>query len=162
VIELRDVGAIPNLIARQSLPRSVPWTLCVDAFAKGIFQSKPSAKPDRRQPAPAGLSGRGQAKVISEVVRTRSGEEWDASRENSIHLECHRSGSADSEIQQLCTRIINQLISNDSIILTFGSVGGDPGHQSLFDDRFDRPFPSSGTKRRPVPCRSFTSAFSRS
>jgi hypothetical protein len=58
-----------------------------------------------------------------------------------LHLRPHKSGSADSEIQQLCAQIIDQFVSNQSISLTFVSVDGDAGYQSLFDHQFNLLFP---------------------
>jgi hypothetical protein len=50
---------------------------------------------------------------------------------------------ADSEIQQLCARIVDQLAANHSIGLTFISMDGDPGYQAVFDRQFERLFPSN-------------------
>jgi hypothetical protein len=50
---------------------------------------------------------------------------------------------ADSEIQQLCARIVDQLAANHSIGLTFVSRDGDPGYQAVFDGQFEWFFPSS-------------------
>jgi hypothetical protein len=58
-----------------------------------------------------------------------------------LHLRPHKFGSADSEIQQLCAQIIDQLASNQSINLTFVSVDRDAGYQSLFDHQFNLLFP---------------------
>jgi hypothetical protein len=157
--ELRDVEAIPAIIAARSWPRHLPCTLCVDAFSVDIFKSKLSPKPERAAGNQIGaLSAADQMKVIAETVRAKTGEQREVSQDNSIflfllapvdirfpifpiHLKAHRSGSADSEIQQLTVRIINQLTSSDLIDLAFVSVDGDAGYQSFFDNQFGRLFP---------------------
>jgi hypothetical protein len=58
-----------------------------------------------------------------------------------IHLKLHQSGLSDSEIQQLCARIVDQFAANHSIGITFVSVDGDPGYQAVFDRQFERLFP---------------------
>jgi hypothetical protein len=58
-----------------------------------------------------------------------------------IHFKAYKSGLADTEIQQLCARIIDQLSVNHSIGLTFVSADGDPGYQAVFDRQFGRIFP---------------------
>jgi hypothetical protein len=50
---------------------------------------------------------------------------------------------ADSEVQQLYVRIVDQLTANHSIDLTFVSVDGDPGYQAVFDRQFERLFLSN-------------------
>jgi hypothetical protein len=60
-----------------------------------------------------------------------------------IHIKPRQSGLTDSEIQQLCAKIVDQLAANHSIDLTFVSVDGDPGYQTVFDGQFERFIPSS-------------------
>jgi hypothetical protein len=50
---------------------------------------------------------------------------------------------ADTEIQQLCARIIDQLSANHSVGLTFVLVDGDPGYQAVFDRQFEWLFASN-------------------
>jgi hypothetical protein len=163
--QLRDVNAIATVLASRSLPRHLPCTLCVDAFSVDFFRSKPSLKPERGSNNQFGdLSATDQIKVISETVRARMGDQRDVSHDHSIflfllapvdvrfpifpvHLEAHRSGSADSEIQQLVAKIINELTSNDLINLAYVSVDGDPGYQSFFENQFKSVFPSNA----PIP-----------
>jgi hypothetical protein len=101
------------------------------------------------------LSVEDQIILILKAVRLRITKHRDCLQENSIflfllapvdvsfrifsiHLKPYKSGSADTEIQQLCAMIIDQLSANHSVDLTFISVDGDPGYQTVFDRQFER------------------------
>jgi hypothetical protein len=159
--ELRNADAIASIVSRQSLPVHIPCTLCVGAFSVDTFKSKSSTKARRAGSEVLGhLSVENQITLISEAVQLRTREHRDCLQENSIflfllapldvsfrifsiHLNPYKSGLADTEIQQLCARIIGQLSANHSVGLAFVSVDGNPGYQAVFDRQFERLLPSS-------------------
>jgi hypothetical protein len=76
------------------------------------------------------VGGTGVAIKTRKTVKSNSNQGFTAP---AVYLKSYKSGLADTEIQQLSARIIDQLSANHSVGLTFVSVDGDPGYQAVFD-----------------------------